>query len=440
MVRTVVQDAFILFGGYSGSAATRSLPFLTELRARGLGVLIVDQPVAGADPGPVTEALHRYVEDLCLTPASDQTRSVLMQRVQGWARAYRLRGVLCIQEVWVEAAALVADYLGFPSPGLRAGRICRNKHLQRLYLEDWSPAVTSLPPEERRVASRSFATFPAVLKPTGRSCSAGVQLVLDREHLRRAFLAYPPHEELLLEARIVGREYSVETLVQSGRVVFENVTEKVTNEAGSNFFVEMGHTVPATNLDADESAHLLAANRAILHRLGFADGMAHAEYRVSDGGEVYLMEVAARPPGDCLLSLYHLAAGQPLEPVLISLALGEQVAYARPVRYARQVFLDHEPDLLRDVVVDDAGGVAPVWFYETGERRLARPDVADGPPALREILILKRRGELLSSITSSYDRAVTFLIDARTPAELNELESRARQQISVLTEPARLAA
>jgi hypothetical protein len=152
------------------------------------------------------------------------------------------------------------------------------------------------------------------------------------------------------------------------------------------------------------------------------------------------MEVAARPPGDCLLSLYHLATGQPVEPALISLALGEHVTYARPVRYARQVFLDHEPDLLLDVVVDDAGGVAPVWFYETGERRVARAGAADGPSALREVLILKRRGELLSSITSSYDRAVTFLIDAPTPAELDELDNRVRQRISILTEPARLVA
>jgi ATP-grasp domain/ATP-grasp N-terminal domain len=440
MGEAVVQNAFVLFGGYTGSAATRSMPFLSELRARGLSVLVVDQPVAGADRSPISEAFLGYVADTLLTPANDPTRSVLLERVRAWARAYRIRGMLCIQEVWVEAAALAADYLGLPSPGLRAGSVCRNKHLQRLYLEAWSPAVASVPPEQRLAATRSFKGFPAVLKPTGRSCSAGVQLIRDREHLRSVLLTYPPHEDLLLEQRIVGREYSVESLVQNGRVIFESVTEKATNEDGSNFFVEMGHTVPATNLATHERAHLLDVNRAILHRLAFADGMAHAEYRVSAAGEVRLMEVAARPPGDCLLSLYHLATGQPLEPALISIALGEDVAYGPPVRYARQVYLDHEPRRLRDVVVHSAYGVAPDWFYETGERQLGGPGAADGRPELREILILKRRGDVLSSIASSYDRAVTFLIDAPTPAELNELEKQLRQQISILTEPACLAA
>jgi hypothetical protein len=132
---------------------------------------------------------------------------------------------------------------------------------------------------------------------------------------------YPPEEALLLEACVHGRKFSVETVVQRGKIVFENITQKRTNETESRFFVEMAHTIPAINLTEEEEQLLLAANRAIINRaiiahLDFQDGIAHGEYRVTASQQVYMMEIAARNPGDAILQLYLLATGEALEPTL----------------------------------------------------------------------------------------------------------------------------
>ena len=135
-----------------------------------------------------------------------------------------------------------ADLLGLPSPGLRATRVCRNKHLQRRYLPEHSPhsvlvdnaalcpstssghvptgsgpstssgRVTTgsgpstgsghVPTGSGHVTTGSgrvvdWSIFPAVVKPTGREASSGVQRIEDRAGLERYEVsnhARPGHE------------------------------------------------------------------------------------------------------------------------------------------------------------------------------------------------------------------------------------------------------
>ncbi|GAA3053146.1 hypothetical protein GCM10020000_38580 [Streptomyces olivoverticillatus] len=142
------------------------------------------------------------------------------------------------------------------------------------------------------------------------------------------------------------------------------------------------------------------------------------------------MEVAARTPGDGLLVLYHLATGAPLEPEIVRIALGEPAAYPVPGRYARQVYLEHESGTLGDVTVDWPG-VEPVWVGDGGMWLTIEPGGEDDAPALRAVLVLKDRGSELGPLLSSDDRAVSFVIDAPTPRELDELERRVREAITV---------
>jgi hypothetical protein len=183
----------------------------------------------------------------------------------------------------------------------------------------------------------------------------------------------------------------------------------------------------------DDAADLLSANRSILQRLEFSDGVAHAEFRRDETGRVVLMEIAARTPGDGLLPLYHLATGEPMEPAIIRVALGEAAAYPPVRRCARQVYLEHEPGVLRDVEVQWHGREA-VWVDPGSSWPIVEPGEVDDPPALRAVLVLKDRGSRVQSLRSSDDRAVTFLIDAPSPEQLVALEARVRDAIKVVVE------
>lgn len=429
------QAAFILFGGF---ATTRWPAFLTALKKRRLTILVVDEP------GPVAERLlarrdadpehvFRQMDEIVL--AKNDNHPAIMQQVAEWTATFSIRGVCSIKDVFVEAAGLAADYLDVPSPGLRASRVCRNKHLQRIYLQQWSPQYALITPERRTTIADSFTAFPAVLKPTGRNSSSGVQLILNQEMLRSFLPQYPDNEVLLLEEQIVGCEFSIETLTQHGQTIFENITQKRTNEADSRFFVEMGHTIPAANFTAEETEQVLAVHHAVLQQLGFQDGISHAEYRLTEQGQVYLMEIAARNPGDSILLLYYMATLQDMEEALIKIALGEPTTYPRPVRHARQVYLHHPYGKLQDVLVQGRDDIEPMWFSERGYRRMPRLDGADAAAGVRELMVQRERGEQLKEITDSFDRSVSFLIDARTIEELDALEEQLRTQIMIVTTP-----
>ena len=409
--------------------------YLRELSRRGLRILVVT-PASWREQAltQMRDPAHpaSVIEEVAFPDGDVNTENSftagVISGVRAWRDRYDIAGVYAVGETLVEPTGLLADALGLPSPGLRATRACRSKYLQRWYLPEFSPASAVVPPAARATFAADGVSFPAVVKPTGRHSSSGVETVRDPAELRAQLDAYLPHETVLVEEKVIGQEFSVESLVQDGRVVFASVTRKETTESGARTFVELSHSVPNDLEGVDET--ILDANRRMLEGLAFADGIAHAEWRVDGAGRPYLMEVAARTPGDGLSILYSLATGAPMEPQIVRIALGEPAAYPAPRRYARQVYLEHEPGRLGDVTVDWPG-IAPAWVGEGGLWPEIEPGAPDDPPTLRAVLVLKERGAELGPLHSSDDRAVTFLIDAPTPAELDELEMRVRHAVRI---------
>ncbi|ETK35465.1 ATP-grasp domain-containing protein [Microbispora sp. ATCC PTA-5024] len=428
-------DAFVLTGSFL--VICRAPLYLQELSRRGLTILVVTPSVwreqalvQTADPDHPASAITEVAfVDGDVNTENSFTAGVISS-VRDWRERYAIRGVYAVGETLVEPTGLLADALGLPSPGLRATRACRSKYLQRWYLPEFSPASTVVPPARRRSFDADAVRYPVVVKPTGRHSSSGVETVADAAELRAQFGSYLPHETVLVEEKVAGQEFSVESLVQDGRLFFASVTRKETTESGTRCFVELAHSVPNDIEGVDDV--ILDANRRMLEALAFRNGIAHAEWRVDASGRPYLMEVAARTPGDGLSILYLLATGVPLEPAIVRIALGEPADYPAPRRYARQVYLEHEPGLLADVTVDWPG-IVPQWVGEGGLWPEIEPGAPGDPPALRAVLVTKDPGDLLGPLHSSDDRAVSFLIDAPTAAELDELELRVRQAVRVHT-------
>ncbi|SDG48906.1 ATP-grasp domain-containing protein [Lentzea fradiae] len=424
--------AFILTG--SLLAVCRAPRYLAELRERGLRVLLITsenwraeaERVAG-DPGHPLAT----VEDIAFVDGGVRREGSLLAgpvaAALAWRRRYEITGAYAVGETMVEPTGLIADALGVPGPGLRASRVCRSKYLQRWYLPEFSPRVAFAGDDLGEV------TFPAVVKPSGRHSSSGVVTVADAEELRVALSAYEEQETVLVEEKVTGPEYSVESLVQHGKVIFASVTRKDTNDRDGKHFVELAHTVPSDHPAVTEL--LLDANHRVLDRLDVRDGITHAEWRVTAEGRAVLMEIAARPPGDGLCSLYELATGRPLETEVLRIALGEHSDYPAPRRHTRQVYLEHPEGVLEDVVVDWPG-VPVEWVGEAGVWEQPEPLPADAPAALRAVHVHAERGAVLGPITCSEDRSVTFLVDAPTADALDEVTERVRSAITIRTTPA----
>lgn len=429
--------AFVLTGSFL--VVCRAPLYLEELARRGLKILLItpsywreEALAASKDPSHPAYAVHEFAFVDGDVSRENSYLPGVVSAARRWRETYSVVGAYAVGETQVEPTGLVADALGLRTPGLRATRACRSKYLQRFYLPEFGPASVVLPPDGRAALDPEAVRFPAVVKPASRHSSSGVETVGDPDTLLALLDTYPAHETVLVEEKVQGQEYSVESLVQDGRIVFASATRKDTTDSHARTFVELAHTVP--NDRPDEDAVLLAANRRMLEQLDFRDGIAHAEWRIGADGRAILMEVAARTPGDGLCILYELATGAPLEPEIVRIALGEPASYPQPVRHARQVYLEHTPGVLADVRIDGFD-VEPAWVGEGGLWPAVGPAAPADPPTLRAVLVHQDRGTLLGPLHSSEDRAVSFFIDAPTAAELDELEGRVRRAVTVRTVP-----
>ncbi|MGL4175752.1 MAG: ATP-grasp domain-containing protein [Dermatophilaceae bacterium] len=417
-VRDDERGAVVLFGGIS--VVLRHARLVRECASRGLDVLVVtsgeeDDVQARAEALRITQGRPLAgVAEWLVAPSARVDEVVGMIRDRWSDRD--MRAVVSCGEVFVEAGAQLADLLGLAGPGLRAGRVCRNKELQRAYLVDVSPWSVLVPAARRGRAASAVKDYPCVVKPVGRMSSSGVRRVRDAEELDWAVSQLGPEEPFLVEELVTGAEYSVESLVHAGRILWENITAKVTNEEDSPYFTEIEHVLPAPGLSDEARRALLDASRSVLERLQFEDGISHAEFRLSPRGPV-LMEVAARVPGDGITLMLELATGEPIEPVLLDLALGVPTALPEPRRRVVHRFVEGGPGVLRGL----AGERLPplVVLADDGAWPDPTPIAPEKPPRVATALLWRSPGTVLAGASrESGERAASVVVDLPLGADV----------------------
>ena len=410
----------------------RQAGLIAEARRRGLAPLLVVTPET--EPARLAacraDASHPLSGLEAVVTVDDATVDLVFPAVQPLLHRYDVRAVVCVGDLFVEPVGLLAECLGLPGPGATASRICRNKLLQRLAVPGLAPGHRVVAPADRARLSTTGLTYPVVVKPVARFSSLGVRLVEHPAELAGILATYPPDETVLVEERVVGPEFSVEALTCGGETFWAAVTGKQTNEDSSVYFTEMGHLSPAYLPAAQERA-LLDANLEALRRVGFRDGITHAEFRVSAGGPV-LMEVAARLPGDAIMTLWSLATGRSLEPVMLDLALGVPTAYPPPRRRAGQTYLDHPHGRLRDVT---STGAAVSWVERDDRWPDLVPAAPDEPARSRAVLVTRSPGDLLADQTDSTARSVSVVFDAPLTDAAAGFFTAFRAEVTVATDP-----
>ena len=186
--------------------------------------------------------------------------------------------------------------------------------------------------------------FPAVIKPTGLSASRGVIRVDDAAAARRAeariraMLEHDADQDLLAEEYLPGAEMVVEGLLVDGELEVLALIDKPDPMEGP-FFEETILVTPSRHSEQVQRAAIaLAADGA--RGLGLRSGPIHAEIRVGAGGEVRLLEVAARSIGGlCGRTLTFGLVGESLEVIVLRSALGMPTMDTRPARPASGVLM-----------------------------------------------------------------------------------------------------
>ncbi len=387
-------------------------------------VLFIEEPEVSAQRDTAGLcAPHPAVAGLLGIPCQDERGAERLPRML--ERPARARAVLPGGEYGVVAAAALADGWNLPGAGLRTARVLRDKaELRRV-----AGASGIAQPDWRVVdGPQSIARFreahpDCVIKPVDRQGSLGVVRIGPGDDPAEAWDEVrsarepgwirasdrPYSGRYLAEERLPGTEVSVEALVAAGEMVFANITAK--DVLPGRYPVESGHCVPA-GLPADATEQLLDVTRSLVQATAFRYGVVHAEWIIR-GRTPYLVECAARLPGDHIATLIDLAYGTRLADDMFRVMAGQAIASdGRPRLAAAIRFLTAAPGLVTGI-----GGV---------ERARDLDDVVNVELTVAE-------GDVVGPVRSSLDRVGSVIAVGPTAAEARMAAARAAAAIEVRT-------
>lgn len=222
----------------------------------------------------------------------------------------------------------VASRLGLPSNSDENILISTNKYAMRQAFMDngvASPKFAKVSEETDLAEATAQMTYPVIVKPTDRSGSRGITKVNQFDEMPAAVKAAIENSFekcAIIEEFIDGEEYSCECVSYGGKHHVLAVTKKYTT--GYPHFIETGHMEPAP-ISKELRDKVATEIPKALDALQIQNGASHSEFKITDEGEVRIIEIGSRMGGDCIGShLVHLSTGYDFVKMVIQTALGEE--------------------------------------------------------------------------------------------------------------------
>lgn len=245
----------------------------------------------------------------------------------------------------------VAARLGLPSNSDENILISTNKYAMRQAFMDngvASPKFAKVSEETDLAEATAQMTYPVIVKPTDRSGSRGITKVNQLDEIPAAVKAAIENSFekcAIIEEFIDGEEYSCECVSYGGEHHVLAVTKKYTT--GYPHFIETGHMEPAP-ISKELRDKVAAEIPKALDALQIQNGASHSEFKITDEGEVRIIEIGSRMGGDCIGShLVHLSTGYDFVKMVIQTALGEEptLITEHGPKYAGIRFIFNKEDL-----------------------------------------------------------------------------------------------
>jgi biotin carboxylase len=212
--------------------------------------------------------------------------------------------------------AEVREMLGVAGMSSAVAKNFRDKAVMKDVLRD---AGVSCATYERITAPQAAYQFiervglPVVLKPLQGAASQATFKIETTDALRDALRVVnpTPAQPAIIEEFITGEEFSLETVLLNGKVMFQSVTTYSPTPlfAMQNPWVQWTVVSPK-EIHAPEFDDIKSLGAKALLALGMQTGVSHLEwFRRHRDGSVAISEVGARPPGAQIMDLVSHAHG-----------------------------------------------------------------------------------------------------------------------------------
>jgi biotin carboxylase len=296
-----------------------------------------------------------------------------VEAVTDVGRRHDVDGVLTVSaDRAVPVVAAVAEDLSLPGIGRATAHLMTHKLAMRAALAHAGvpqPPYAPLRSEEDAERALEIAGVPGVLKPVDSGGQRAVFRVESAEDVRRnaaEALAESPTSEAIVEAFVDGIELNGIVIARGGKASLLTLSDRL-RPPGIGFGVGWIHVYPPSIPDEQlQRADRIAEDS--VRALGLRDGIAFPQLIASPGGDVVVVEVAARIPGGQMADLVRHAVGVDLVEIALRQALGEEVGdeLALP-RFSQPLairFFTAEPGPLPTGRVVGIGSLEPVLAAE----------------------------------------------------------------------------
>jgi len=333
-------------------ASVSQLAAIEQAKAAGWRVIAVD-----GDPNAVGLAAADVAEVVDFSE---------LERVVDIGRRHKIDAVVAIStDRAVPIAAAVAERLDLPTIGTETARLMTDKAAMRSRLEQCGipqPLFSVLNGKVEPTWELENVGVPAVLKPVDSGGQRGVYRISGHadlaEHLPDA-LAKSRTRRAILERYIEGHELNGIVVARGGEPVLLTLSDRL-RPPGIGFGVGWIHLYPSQLPEPHLDAAADVAVRAV-RALGLQDGIAFPQLLVTDLGEVFIVEVAARIPAGQMADLVRLGTGIDLVEIALAQGHGATItdAMVEP-RFQRPIairFLTASPGILPTGTVTSVAGL-----------------------------------------------------------------------------------
>lgn len=347
--------------------------------------------VGGRPEDPLAKTAEQY---WCLDYSDTDKLSELVRQEK-----YRFIVPGCTDRSYT-SCSVVSERLGFPG-------IEPPENDAQINLKDKFRNVSErlgVPIPEVQTPSADLS-FPIIVKPVDSFSGNGITVVHCPEQLDQAIefaRNCSPSKNYVCEAYLQGQLYSHSAFVKSGKVSLDFIVRE--DATAYPFAVDLSYVVP------DYSEALLGQVRqsieSIIAELSLLDGLIHTQFIQADG-DVYLIEMTRRCPGDLYSSLIELQTGFAYTDNYVRPFLGLEIEPVQP-RQAESTVVRHTVSSKRAAAFNGIRYLEPVQIDKwvplavTGEQLLPSPKGrigiafmrSVGPPELEKLYGTLLRREL----------------------------------------------
>lgn len=353
-----------------------------------------------------------------------------LDRIAREAAQRPFSGVVGTDDSTVELAHRVSRRLGLRGNTPEAAIYARRKDKARERLRHSDVPV----PDHQRMSLAAAITgtapdipFPVVVKPLALSGSQGVIRADDTLAFQAACLriqtivenetagtrAIEERSQVLVEKYIPGAEIALEGMLNNGQLSVLAVFDKPEPLTGPYF--EETYYITPSRLPAKLQQRVASCVSSACDAYGLTEGPVHAELRIDDHQDIYIVEVAARTIGGECARLLSFGTGASLEQLVIAQAIGFLLSFEPP---------------------EVAAGVLMIPTPKAGIlRRVEGVLAAERVPCIEEVVISRREGYELVPLPEGNSYLGFMFARAPTPAQVEAALREAHGKLNIVTAP-----